>query len=109
MTLRSGQDGDFTNGEIYEYTASCTGERSHTAISSPPVMEQMMLLEIPVLIPDQSVKASSGGGGGGGGGGSSFNTIALNGLVSVAPLQVNSQGIIQSSSQLKTTDGKYYP
>jgi uncharacterized protein (DUF362 family) len=45
-------------------------------------------------------------GGGGGGGGTSTMRVSLNGLVSAAPVQVNSQGILQGAVQLKTSDGK---
>jgi len=44
--------------------------------------------------------------GGGGGGGGGMVTLNLIGLVATQPLVVNSSGIVQSTCQLKTADGK---
>jgi hypothetical protein len=108
MTLKSGQDGNFTNGEIYEYTSPALTTSSHNYKFSASDGTNNAVGDTSVHTgPKVSAASSSGGGGGGGGGSSSsLTTVSLNGLVSVAPVQVNGQGILQSASQLKTSDGK---
>jgi hypothetical protein len=103
MTLRNGQDGDFTNGEIYEYTTSALANGSHKYLFSASDGTNNAIGDTSAHTgPKVGTTSSSGGGGGGG---SSTFRISLNGLVSATPLLANSQGILQSAAQLKTSDG----
>jgi hypothetical protein len=106
MTLKSGQDGNFINGEIYEYTSPALAIGSHNYKFSASDGTNNAVGDTSVHTgPKVSAASSGGGGGGGGGSSSSLTTVSLNGLVSAAPIQVNGQGIIQSAAQLKNLDG----
>jgi peptidoglycan/xylan/chitin deacetylase (PgdA/CDA1 family) len=102
MTLRNGQDGEFINGKIYEYTASTLENGLHSYRFSASDGTNSAIGDIHAHTGLKVGAASSGGGGGG----RLTMRVSLDGLVSATPLEVNSQGVIQSAAQLKTKDGK---